>query len=440
MEELISTPLISKFEVEAFRCFATKQALILAEPAQGKLGSGITYVVGENNCGKTSLLEGMKYSLYNINRTALRSSDVRSLAISFTYFDKDTNVLSRLILMRPGSTKLKEDETATWSQTRLTLDNEPIFIPSRRQWSPMVNNDLSLDSVRAQLHNQNVALRQHYEGYADSQMAEYFNAIESNEENYQRFIELMRRVFPDFQSFTIEVEDSAYITYEMRDGSRHRADFLGDGVVSVMRIIALFIVYPKRLVVIDEPELSLHPNAIKRLNQVIAERAQEQQIVLATHSPLLISWEYIKNGAKLNHIVHKNGCSKIHTLQDISAYKSLVNSGNWKQPYVMDVVSKEIFFSDNILFTEGQEDVGLLNREEKLNKNIHLFGYGARGYNNFPFSLALARDLGLEKAGVIIDGGEKESKVAEELRKEYPDYLIVQWEKLIYGINRGIAR
>lgn len=112
-----------------------------------------------------------------------------------------------------------------------------------------------------------------------------------------------------------------------------------------MRIVAHLVVHDDRLIVIDEPELSLHPSAQKKLKTVLAEASKNQQIVIAAHSPYLIDWEYIKNVATLHRVVKNNDAiSRIHKLQDYATYKSLLHGGNWKKPYIIDIVSKEIFF------------------------------------------------------------------------------------------------
>jgi predicted ATP-dependent endonuclease of OLD family len=76
-------------------------------------------------------------------------------------------------------------------------------------------------------------------------------------------------------------------------------------------------------------------------------------------------------------------------------------------------VTKEIFFSDKILFVEGQEDVGLIknwlrieyekNQHEEYNYSFEIFGYGAGGVDNIPKFLDMAKDLGIKKVGVLTD-------------------------------------
>lgn len=165
------------------------------------------------------------------------------------------------------------------------------------------------------------------------------------------------------------------------------------------------------------------------MGRILAEAAQHQQILLATHSPYLVDWEYLANGAKLNHVIHHDSESEIFTLQDTSNYEKLINGGNWKQPFLTDIVAKELFYNDNVLFVEGQEDVGLLRQEQVLDSSIQLFGYGVRGVDNFKFAFALAKDLGLEKVGALLDKGDKEDKIVGQLMEKYQKFLVVQWDR-----------
>ena len=102
----------------------------------------------------------------------------------------------------------------------------------------------------------------------------------------------------------------------------------------------------------------------------------------------------------------------------------------------MNVVSKEMFFQDNVLFVEGQEDVGLLESYFE-GSNINFFGYGVRGCGNFKLAFKLAHDLGIKKACVLIDSSDSssvdknEDKIKGELLKNYKPfgYEVIQWNK-----------
>ncbi len=240
----------------------------------------------------------------------------------------------------------------------------------------------------------------------------------------------MQQVIPEFTSFAIGYEENEFIEYVTKNGVKHRSDFLGDGVISIIRILVHLFTNSNRPLIIDEPELSLHPLAQKRLLKVIAECSKVRQIIISTHSPYFVSWDYIKNGSTLNKVTkHQDKKSEIHTLRDYCVYEKLINGSNWQQPFLMDIVAKEIFFHDNFLFVEGQEDVGLLKQDNQLNEDINLFGYGVRGKDVFDFALQLARDLGIEKASALLDAGTSEDGIKKALDAKFPEYRIIQWNK-----------
>ena len=424
----ISMP-ISKFELQDFRCFKERQELLFAIPNPSMEGSGLTYIVGENNSGKTTLLEAMHFSdRRGLESSTLRSSDAKSPDTHFTFYNENSSIIQDLRRRRDRSYSL-----VNCSNGEPGALDDLVFIPSRRYWSPRVLNRYNINNARANIGNYPSSLRRLMDQGDSSQIADIFYSIEEDDLSYSSYISTMKQIFPDFESFTVRSEDYVYIAYETTDGHEHRADFLGDGIASIMRIVAHLVLYQNdnrnEILIIDEPELSLHPVAKKRLIRLLGKRSMTQQIVLATHEPYFIVWDYIKNGARVNCIRKNNETheSTIFTLGNFSRYCGIVNAGNWQQPFLADVVSREIFFCDNILFVEGQEDVGLL--VGKVDSKINLFGYGVRGFSNFKYALNLAHDIGLSKVGAIIDNGRAETSTYRELKAAFPDYCIVQWDR-----------
>ncbi len=67
--------------------------------------------------------------------------------------------------------------------------------------------------------------------------------------------------------------------------------FAGSGEFAVLMLVKKITEAPEcSLILLDEPEVSLHPGAQRRLLQFLAERvkAQKHQIVMGTHSPTLV--------------------------------------------------------------------------------------------------------------------------------------------------------
>lgn len=410
-----------KFTIKNYRCFSKEQSLYFGIP-NDNVGSGLTYIVGMNNSGKTTLIEGITMK----DNQKIRASEKKSTGPEFCLYDTNDEIKRKIYLTRPESHILKENST---------IKNSDCFeiIASRRHWESNASNDIG-NSQAIISSTKFVNLRMGSQ--QNVKTSNILKDIEKNDEKYKQFTKLVQKIIPEFTQWAVAYEDHEYIEYISADGLKHKTDFLGDGVISIIRILAHLFQDNTCGLIIDEPELSLHPLAQKQLIKLIAEYSQKRQIVISTHSPYFFSWEYIENGANLNRVSKINDTnSKINSIRNGQKYKKLVNGGNWAQPYLMDVVSKEIFFQENILFLEGQEDVGLLQKFF-IEDNINLFGYGVRGFRNFELACELAKDLGILKACILIDSPKNPDSVSNEnetkkiLEEKYGNqYLILQWKK-----------
>lgn len=409
-----------KFSISDFRCFSTEQLLYFGIPESNKIGSGITYIVGSNSSGKTTLIEG----LWMNDQVKIRSSEKRTPSgPRFCLYNIDDHLVRQVSLLRENSYTLKEDRKAP--------SNELFeIISSRRHWQSTTSGQQTsaaiLDTTRG------IDPRNQQNNIAT---ANILKDIEKDNTKYVEFTALVKKIIPEFTKWAVAYEDHEFIEYTSNEGIKHKTDFLGDGVISIIRILAHLFEKRTSPIIIDEPELSLHPLAQKKLIKLIAEYAEQRQIIISTHSPYFVSWEFIKNGAVLNRVTKNNDTnSEIYSIKDFNKYKKLTNGANWQQPHLMDIVSREIFFQDNILFVEGQEDVGLLE-QEFIDKDINFFGYGVRGFQNFKLAFQLANDLGIKKACALIDSPSdldeinNENQVKQYLESNFEQYKVVQWER-----------
>ena len=101
---------------------------------------------------------------------------------------------------------------------------------------------------------------------------------------------------PQFGDFIMEpsVVNKDYISLDWKEKG---SDFIfgvnqiSDGTLRFMALATLLLQPPKTmpsLIVIDEPELGLHPKAISLLAGLIKKASENAQIVLATQSPNLL--------------------------------------------------------------------------------------------------------------------------------------------------------
>ncbi len=117
-------------------------------------------------------------------------------------------------------------------------------------------------------------------------------------EHVDRIARTVRQVCPQFGRFELEptARDERYILLNWYE--RHRDDYLmgphqlSDGTLRFMALATLFL-QPSELlpgvIVIDEPELGLHPQAVAAVADMVHGLAGQSQVVLATQSVTLVN-------------------------------------------------------------------------------------------------------------------------------------------------------
>jgi predicted ATP-dependent endonuclease of OLD family len=181
---------------------------------------------------------------------------------------------------------------------------------------------------------------------------------------------------------------------------------------------------PNSMTVIDEPELSLHPQFQRRLRVLLSEMSADRQIVYATHSPYFISWADIENGAEIARIHKTADGTKVsqparETLRRVSRLSHDLNN-----PHVLGLDASEVFFlEDNVLLVEGQEDVVRLPpvlSQLGVSLNATFFGWGVGGAEKMAAVAGLLQDMGFKTVAGLLDNDKAEQR--DQLEAEYPAY------------------
>lgn len=113
--------------------------------------------------------------------------------------------------------------------------------------------------------------------------------------DYRRIVSYVRLVVPQFKDFVL-VPQGNRILLRWRDNSASDYIFMpnqfSDGSIRFIALATL-LMQPQSIIpnviIIDEPELGLHPYAISQLAAMINEASQHSQILVATQSPYLIN-------------------------------------------------------------------------------------------------------------------------------------------------------
>ena len=120
-----------------------------------------------------------------------------------------------------------------------------------------------------------------------------FQLAEQEPRWYEEICRVVRVALPDFDGFVL---DDEYGRVFLKWRSRHFDDPIGahltsDGSLRFMALATLLNLPPARqpsVLLIDEPELGLHPAAIVHAAEMIQAVGKDRQVLVATQSPLLV--------------------------------------------------------------------------------------------------------------------------------------------------------
>ncbi|MFN5472657.1 MAG: AAA family ATPase, partial [Pseudanabaena sp.] len=125
-------------------------------------------------------------------------------------------------------------------------------------------------------------------------LAPFLLRIRENEPRYyQRILETIRQIVPFFADFMFAPMRNTVLLQWQEIGSDlvfspHQAS---DGTLRAMALVTLLLQPPDSLpniLILDEPELGLHPYAINIIGGLINSVSNRCQVILATQSPLLV--------------------------------------------------------------------------------------------------------------------------------------------------------
>lgn len=131
-------------------------------------------------------------------------------------------------------------------------------------------------------------------------LAAFLFALQENQATqpyYKRIVRHIQQILPQFGDFDLAPSSANqdYIRLDWRD--KKTPDYLfgshqlSDGSLRFMALAALLLQPPTTLpnmVIIDEPELGLHPSALTTLAAMVKIAGQHSQILLSTQSPRLV--------------------------------------------------------------------------------------------------------------------------------------------------------
>lgn len=152
-------------------------------------------------------------------------------------------------------------------------------------------------------------------------------------------------------------------------GDRRRFDQMGTGAQRAIQMALIRYLAEtrsgeegrpsRRLLLIDEPELYLHPQGVRRLRQALAGLATAGfQVVFSTHSPLMLS----RDNAADTVITGKTGGDGVNTRKPLrEAVEEAIEGAESQSRTIFELGNlAEIYFADRVVLCEGKTDRRLL--------------------------------------------------------------------------------
>ncbi len=119
---------------------------------------------------------------------------------------------------------------------------------------------------------------------------------EKHEDSYRFIVGSVRQVAPFFRDFTLEPQrlnpDKIRLEWKHEGTDAYfDASQLSDGTLRFMALATLFLQpteYRPSVIVVDEPELGMHPSAVTLLAELMKQASTDSQVIVSTQSSLLL--------------------------------------------------------------------------------------------------------------------------------------------------------
>jgi len=404
---------IQTLEICGLRGFGRSQKITFAIP-NGTLGSGLTIFVGPNSGGKSTIVEALR---------ALSMRREQSFSVGKRNQEAKDRVMISAVDTAGASHKLETIESggseASYSGTDAL--GRIYVLPSRRFFEPLFGKS----SATRDAYITGYSLPP-TRGSALNQFAHRLFALQEDGAKKKQFNEVLERLVQPLPNWTIDLADSGQYFLKFRTGkSSHNSDGLGEGLVSCFFIVdALYDSTENDIIVIDEPELSLHPALQRRLSGLLRQYASKLQIILATHSVYMVDFHSIVAGAEIARVFLRGGNTEVRALTRESIKRIEPFLRNRDNPHILGLDAREVFFlDDGVILVEGQDDVVAypeIASQVGASFKGHFFGWGVGGADNTMAVGNMLRDFGFSRVTAIFDGNKRDA--AERFRSEFQEF------------------
>ena len=215
--------------------------------------------------------------------------------------DKDWDKALLDKMAREGLPKLSADATPLVSYPELALSSRraavdgfaDVFVQDTRNIQWVSNSLMGPDAVgRRPSYTRSDSLLLP-DGDNLSSVLHFLSNDPQHRETRERLLDVLRIAYPDFEDLSFRAPAQGQVILSWKDKrlkDAFDANFLSDGL---LRFLSLLVVLlnprPPSLILIDEPEVGLHPSLIGLIGELLVDASTRTQLIVATHSPQLLN-------------------------------------------------------------------------------------------------------------------------------------------------------
>lgn len=321
-------------------------------PVTLKLGD-INILLGANGAGKSNIISFFKMISYMMSRSFEKYVELAGTSNSLLYYgSKKTPVIAaemkfaddrsidtyQFTLSKATPDRLAiTEENVFWHREGEEKPYQVVIEPNFKESALVGNKDRVAQSIYKmlsfckvyQFHDSSTEgpLRQACPVETANYLQSHGNNLPSFllylkeyfKDSYTRIVNYVREVIPQFQDFYLEPTGNN-ISLKWTDNSASdyvfNAHQLSDGSIRFIALATLLLQPAKTMpsvVIIDEPELGLHPFAIAQLTEMIKDASIHAQIIIASQSKDLVDYFDIDN-VSVVEMDEKNSCTTVKKL------------------------------------------------------------------------------------------------------------------------------
>lgn len=335
-ENIIHTLMANRYSKSKLREVTIKgyKSIAFDNPITLKLGD-VSILLGANGAGKSNIISFFRMLSYMMSKSFGRYVEMSGTANSLLHYGaKKTPVMSgTLQFIANNSENVYQFSLANATPDRLIITEERILWHRNGEAKPY---DIQLetnfkesslaesDNIVAKSIYRMLSFCKVYQFHDSSsegplrqscpvETANYLQSHGNNlpsfllflrnnyKDSYKRIVDYVRDVVPQFQDFYLEPVNN-FVSLRWIDNSatdyRFNAYQFSDGSIRFIALATLLLQPDQTMpnvIILDEPELGLHPYAITQLAEMIKDASIHAQVIIATQSKDLVDHFDIDN-------------------------------------------------------------------------------------------------------------------------------------------------